>query len=78
MVADLAIKIIGLLATGGWAAIATTATPGGILGAVAEPVSGTIILGGALVLHLRASNNVMCANAIDKHRKLTAKAVRTK
>ena len=60
-------KLVGLAAIGGWG-LTAAATNGGALAAVAEPVSGGIILASSLAMQLRQSGNETCAKALEKAR----------
>ena len=68
-------KITGLVAIGGWGAIAATAADGTALALLAEPVSGGVILASHLALQMRQSRNDVCASAIDKMRDKTEREI---
>lgn len=73
---DCADKITGLVAMGGWCAVATSAAEGSAAALLAEPVTGALVLGSALALQLTAGKNDVCARAIDAHRNKTEKAIK--
>ncbi|MEM7301646.1 MAG: tetratricopeptide repeat protein [Pseudomonadota bacterium] len=69
-------QLVGLAAVGSWAGVAGATSEGGMLAAVAEPVSGAIILSTALVARLRETQNDDCAKELDRARKAVEKDVR--